>query len=138
MIAPVVPISSVSPTQAKSPVFKWSDININFKSAEEANLGFGSFAKVYKAELIYNGVSREVAVKVFEEDIKQGLNYEHLCEKAHQEASTMRDICDKIYPNTNMIALLYGVVEGSLSQDISDLFGFKVRQKKIGIVMRLE
>ncbi len=50
----------------------------------------------------------------------------------------MRDICDKIYPNTNMIALLYGVVEGSLSQDISDLFGFKVRQKKVGIVMRLE
>ena len=115
----------------KSPVFEWSAVIIKSKTVDEARLGYGSFATVYQAELAFNGNTYEVAVKVFDEDLKQGLNYDKLCEKADQEASIMIDIRSQII-NVATIAMLYGIVKGPISPEISALFGLPHKQHKVG------
>ena len=84
---------------------------------------------------MFRGVDCEVAIKLFKQE--KGTSYEAICKDVEVEASTIQEISDRLM-NKDVTIKLFGIVEGKLTKDFTEIFEIPEGIRLVGLVMHYE
>ena len=121
---------------------EWVELAVNVTKGKDSIIGEGSFGTVVKAVFKPAGTKLkiEVAVKVLTKslaNVRSDAEFQKIVSKAIKEVDIIRR-AEKKMIYKDCVIRTYGVTQGPLPKEITNLFKLKPGEDGVGIIMRLE
>lgn len=121
---------------------EWIELAVNVAKGKDSIIGEGSFGTVVKAVFKPNGTKLkiEVAVKVLTKslaNVRSDAEFQKIVSKAIKEVDIIRR-AEKKMIYKDCVIRTYGVTQGPLPKEVTNLFKLKAGEDGVGIIMRLE